>query len=75
MFRYQDEEITNEIISSAIQVHKTLGPGLLESAHAQFISRREMNSKSVVLGPAVGSGFQAQFPGKKQRVVRGTRLR
>lgn len=31
--RYQHEEITREIILGAIQVHKTLGPGLLESAY------------------------------------------
>ena len=30
---YQHEEITREIILGAIQVHKTLGPGLLESAY------------------------------------------
>ena len=30
---YQHEEITREIILGSIQVHKTLGPGLLESAY------------------------------------------
>jgi GxxExxY protein len=33
MIRYQHEEITREIILGSIQVHKTLGPGLLESAY------------------------------------------
>lgn len=33
MIHYQHEEITREVILSAIQVHKTLGPGLLESAY------------------------------------------
>jgi GxxExxY protein len=33
MTRYQHEKITQEVISSAIEIHKTLGPGLLESAY------------------------------------------
>ncbi len=33
MIHYQHEEITREIILGAIQVHKKLGPGLLESAY------------------------------------------
>ncbi len=28
-----DEELTNEIIAAAIEVHRQLGPGLLESAY------------------------------------------
>ncbi len=30
---YQHEELTHKIIASAIEVHKFLGPGLLESAY------------------------------------------
>jgi GxxExxY protein len=33
MIHYQHEEITREVILGAIQIHKTLGPGLLESAY------------------------------------------
>jgi GxxExxY protein len=33
------EEITNQIISAAIEVHKTLGPGLLESAYEECLCR------------------------------------
>ena len=33
MIHYQEEEITREIIAAAIEVHKILGPGLLESAY------------------------------------------
>jgi GxxExxY protein len=33
MIHYQDEEITRAIIAAAIEVHKTLGPGLLESTY------------------------------------------
>jgi GxxExxY protein len=32
-------QITSEIISSAIEVHRTLGPGLLESAYEQCLCR------------------------------------
>ena len=30
---YHDEELTKEIIGAAIEVHRQLGPGLLESAY------------------------------------------
>jgi GxxExxY protein len=30
---YQNEELTREIIGAAIEVHRVLGPGLLESAY------------------------------------------
>ncbi len=33
MVCYQDEKITGQIIAAAIEVHKVLGPGLLESAY------------------------------------------
>ena len=33
MIHYQNEEITREIVLSAIAVHKALGPGLLESTY------------------------------------------
>ncbi len=32
-------EITEQIIGASIEVHKTLGPGLLESAYEQCLSR------------------------------------
>ena len=32
-----DEELTQQIIGAAIEVHKVLGPGLLESAYEQCI--------------------------------------
>ena len=31
-------QLTNEIISSAIEVHRNLGPGLLESTYEECIS-------------------------------------
>ena len=33
MIHYQNEEITREIVLSAIAIHKALGPGLLESTY------------------------------------------
>lgn len=34
---YYCEELTGDIIASAIEVHKQLGPGLLESAYEQCL--------------------------------------
>ena len=37
-FFMTDNEITHEIIGAAIEVHKHLGPGLLESAYEECLS-------------------------------------
>ena len=42
----KDNDITNLIIGSAIEVHKTLGPGLLESAYQEFLYF-ELKSKNL----------------------------
>ena len=34
-----DTQLTHEIIGAAIEVHRTLGPGLLESAYAECLAR------------------------------------
>jgi GxxExxY protein len=34
-----DNEITHEIIGAAIEVHRVLGPGLLESAYEECLSK------------------------------------
>jgi GxxExxY protein len=34
-----DNEITREIIGAAIEVHRLLGPGLLESAYEECLSK------------------------------------
>ena len=34
-----DNEITHEIIGAAIEVHRLLGPGLLESAHEECLAK------------------------------------
>jgi GxxExxY protein len=35
---YPHSELTDKIISSAIEVHKVLGPGLLESAYEEALA-------------------------------------
>ncbi len=35
--RFADNELTNKIIAAAIEVHRTLGPGLLESAYEECL--------------------------------------
>ncbi len=34
-----DNDLTHEIIGAAIEVHRTLGPGLLESAYEECLAR------------------------------------
>ena len=46
-----DKELTHAIIGAAIEVHKTLGPGLLESAYEECLAR-ELSLR--------GLGFQRQ---------------
>jgi GxxExxY protein len=39
MARMTDNELTHEIIGAAIEIHRVLGPGLLESAYAECLAR------------------------------------
>ncbi|MFY9530935.1 MAG: GxxExxY protein [Candidatus Acidiferrales bacterium] len=41
-----DRQLTHEIIGAAIEVHKCLGPGLLESAYAECMAR-ELNGRGI----------------------------
>jgi len=57
MIHYQSEELTRDIILAAIEVHKVLGPGLLESTYkacllAEFEDRK-LNYKQEVLAPLI----------------------
>jgi GxxExxY protein len=47
------EELTEQVIGAAIEVHRTLGPGLLESAYEECLCR-EFNLR--------GLAFQRQVP-------------
>jgi len=41
-----EEELTNKIINSALEVHRSLGPGLLESAYQECLYF-ELKSKNL----------------------------
>ena len=42
--KYKHSELTNTIIGCAIEVHKILGPGLLESAYEDCLSYELLNA-------------------------------
>jgi len=41
-----DDQLTHEIIGAAIEVHRMLGPGLLESAYEECLAR-ELNIRGI----------------------------
>lgn len=43
---YQEQTLTREIISAAMEVHRTLGPGLLESAYQACLCH-ELNLRNI----------------------------
>ena len=45
---YRDVDLTNIIIGCAIEVHKTLGPGLLESVYESCLAHELMRAGCVV---------------------------
>ena len=65
------EGLTAVVIGAAIEVQRTLGPGLLESAYAGALAhelglrdvrfRREVAIPAVYKGALVGHGFRADF--------------
>ena len=59
----QFDELSNRVIGCAIEVHRALGPGLLESTYEQCLAR-ELN--------LAGLGFKIQWP--LPVVYKGTRL-
>jgi GxxExxY protein len=48
-----DNEITHQIIGAAIEVHKRLGPGLLESAYEECLSH-ELRLRGLTVDQQVG---------------------
>ena len=70
-----DDEITQQIIGFAIEVHRALGPGLLESAyesclcHEMTLNRVEFQ-RQVPL-PVVYKGFKLDCGYRMDMVVRG----
>ncbi len=47
------DKLSNRVIGCAIEVHRTLGPGLLESTYEQCLAREMM---------LTGLSFQLQYP-------------
>ncbi len=79
MIQYQNEKLTHEIIASAIEVHKTLGPGLLESVYQSCLvcefEDRGLNYKKELIAPIIyknrkiESGFRIDFLVEDQVIV------
>ncbi len=67
----RDEKLTWQIIGAAIEVHKHLGPGLLESVYQVSLARelalrgipfrREVNIPVLYKGEALDANFRADF--------------
>jgi GxxExxY protein len=56
-------EITREIIGAAIEVHKQLGPGLLESAHEECLAHElQLRNLSVERQMPVPVVYKPTFP-------------
>ncbi len=49
MTKLSSNEITGKIIGSAIEVHKILGPGLLESCYEECLEYELLNSGLIVM--------------------------
>lgn len=73
------KEITAKIIGAAIEVHKTIGPGLLESAYEECLAHemriRGLNFERQVplpvayKGVTLDCGYRLDFPVKKAVVL------
>ncbi len=73
------DELSNRVIGCAIEVHKTLGPGLLESAYERCLSFellaakiRHETQKEIVLnykGTELDCGYRADFVIENELVV------
>jgi GxxExxY protein len=71
MNQYQDKELTHSIIAAAIEVHKALGPGLLEAAYKTCLMmafdekglryRQEMSAPIVFKTRRIDGGFRVDF--------------
>jgi len=69
--KYQHQGLTKKILAAAIEVHKILGPGLLESAYKTCLSfefeniglkfTREQTIPFVYKNKKIDSGFRSDF--------------
>lgn len=74
-----NEALTKKIIGAAIEVHKTLGPGLLESAYQECLARelslmnipfeKELNLPVEYKGVKIDCGYRIDFVVDKSTVV------
>ena len=39
-FNYSEDQLANKVIGYAIEVHKALGPGLLENAYKKLLAKK-----------------------------------
>jgi GxxExxY protein len=62
---FPEKELTAQIIGAAIEVHRTIGPGLLESAYqaclSQEFSLRGLPFESEKPVPVIYKGLQLDF--------------
>ncbi len=74
-----NEELTKSIIGAAIEVHKILGPGLLESAYRECLARelslmnipfeKELNLPILYKGVSLDCGYRMDFMIERSIVV------
>lgn len=74
-----NEALTKKIIGAAIEVHKTLGPGLMESAYQECLARelslmnipfeKELNLPVEYKGVKIDCGYRMDFVVDKLIVV------
>ncbi len=73
------EQLTGQVISAAIKVHKALGPGLLESAYETCLAhellqrgiecRRQVEDPIVYVGCRLSSGFRIDLLVQEEVIV------
>ena len=76
---YPEKELTHEIIGAAIEVHRILGPGLLESVYEKCLAK-ELSSRNIVFemekplpveykGTVIDCGYRIDFLVENRVVV------
>ena len=76
---HHDEQLTGQIIGLAIEVHKALGPGLLESAYEECLSlefrsaglqyERQALLPVTYKGMTIGSGYRMDLVVEKRVII------
>lgn len=67
------DELTHKIIAAAIEVHRVLGPGLLEHTYQTVLmyelAQRGLNAKSEVIIPLIYKGVKLDFAYRADIIV------